>query len=328
MRVHFVTMDRVRILRMQGRPQRRAHKVQCKRQRCCGGRPGALHCSTGSVRTASLLGITRATFELPAFSDAPQGLTDTGGGDHAMVVHDEHGLNNTNHWYHQYSARDKAVARYKLGRMYCCEAEAHQQDGVQRSAEKDTRRKNELHKEARRLFEMSAAQGFAPAAFQLGRMAVRGVGGFRPFSFGIARMWWRRAATTHKGGTKTSVKNRVAAGHADAAFQLGILHYNGEGGPQDFEAAKFWFLRADELVKREHAVAVETQKFETGDDKLVIGPRHHERACFALSILHGSGKLNAAVATGQALSRRWRARARQSLGDRLHPALPKSALGG
>ena len=40
--------------------------------------------------------------------------------------------------------------------------------------------------------------------------------------------------------------SRAEQGDAQAQFKLGLMHYNGEGWPQDFKQAFFWFSKAAE----------------------------------------------------------------------------------
>ena len=292
------------------------------------------HDSIGSVRAMCLLGYMHATGcalsllnDSASISAADKILAaEINGGscESTEIVVSQYDLDKAKYWYEQSAALGSAVARYNLGLLYYGEAADYQQllkhNGENVYIKNIAEIAENLQKEARQLFELSASQGFARAAFELGKMAVNGTGGFAPYSFGMARMWWRRAAANTHNKTQ----------HADAAYLLGVLHYNGEGGAQDFEAAEFWFKRANKIARREDTV-VETNRnyaetrFDEDEEKPNSNYQLHEKACFALSILYGSGKLMPKAETAhlsrQILSQKWRARALQSRRRHLYPAL-------
>ena len=81
--------------------------------------------------------------------------------------------------------------------------------------------------EAAKWYRRAAAQGDAPAQFNLGVMYGNGEG--VPQDYAEAAKWYRRAA---------------AQGHASARFNLGLMYGKGEGVPQDYMEAAKWYRRA------------------------------------------------------------------------------------
>ena len=84
-----------------------------------------------------------------------------------------------------------------------------------------------ITKRAVRLYELSAAQGYAPAQFNLGNCFSNGTDG------------------TNKKKALKYLKMAADQGHAKAQYRSGIMYYKGEGAGRDLlEAQKYWELAA------------------------------------------------------------------------------------
>ena len=146
--------------------------------------------------------------------------------------------------------RGDADAQMRLGHMHYCG-----RDGS----------RNFL--EARRLYQLSAAQGNAEAQATLGQMMYRGEGG-PPQDVEARRLCGLAAAQGHcvaitllgtmhydgRGGPRDFEEARrvlglaTAQGHCEALAWLGTMHYRGEGGPVDYTEARVLLAQAAELV--------------------------------------------------------------------------------
>ena len=113
------------------------------------------------------------------------------------------------------------------------------------------------HVQARRYYQLAAAQGNAEAQATLGQMLSRGEGGPRDL-VEARRMNTLAAAQGHAvaqtflgimyyqgdGGAQDFVEARrqlglaAAQDHAEALAWLGTMHYRGEGGPNDYVEAR------------------------------------------------------------------------------------------
>ena len=43
---------------------------------------------------------------------------------------------------------------------------------------------------------------------------------------------------------RAETEQRARAGQAEAQYDLGVMHYRGDGVPRDFKQARAWFLKA------------------------------------------------------------------------------------
>ena len=263
----------------------------------------------GQLRAMTLLGFMHATGQAPNRPVA----TETAKNSTATAQH----------WYRMAAERGSAVAQYNLGMINLAKC----------SRASDSSDEYKMLK-ARYLLNLSASQGYCPAAYQLGIMAIEGEGGFTKYSYDIAREWFERAAAPN--GTK--IENPL--GHAEAAYRLGVLHYNGEGGRQNYETARFWLEHANSLVERKFVLEIQRQKKEKIPLEAALGLEgfsllahtrdshccsdfleatdsrlYHGKACFALSMMHASGKLQGGVSLET--SKRWHLRARRALSSQL-----------
>ena len=113
------------------------------------------------------------------------------------------------------------------------------------------------HVQARRYYQLAAAQGNAEGQATLGQMLSRGEGGPQDL-VEARRMNTLAAAQGHvvaqtflgimhyqgDGGAQDFVEARrqlglaAAQGHAEALAWLGTMHYRGEGGPNDYVEAR------------------------------------------------------------------------------------------
>ncbi len=117
-------------------------------------------------------------------------------------------------------AEDIAVAQAILDKAEAGDADAQFVVGKVLCNAKD-------YKNAKQLFEMSAAQGHAGSQFQLGFMYSYGLGVRQDYA--VARQWFEKSA---------------AQGLASAQLNLGVLFEEGLGVRQSQRTAKEWYGKA------------------------------------------------------------------------------------
>jgi hypothetical protein len=130
-------------------------------------------------------------------------------------------------WFLQAAQQDHIEAQYTLGIMY------EKGEGVPRDDD-----------HAYKWFSMAARQGYARARVMLESD--------KWVSYAQARL--PKGSQPQPGGDAPDVTHeqieeytrKAEAGDVDAQYNLGIIHYHGEGVPRNFEEALVWFLKAAE----------------------------------------------------------------------------------
>jgi TPR repeat protein len=93
-----------------------------------------------------------------------------------------------------------------------------------------------------------AEQGEAVAQYYLGQMYRRGEG--VPLDDGKAVKWWRKAAEHGHADAQYNLawmyRKTAEGGNATSQSSLGLMYYNGDFVPQDYEQAAKWYRRAAE----------------------------------------------------------------------------------
>jgi uncharacterized protein len=161
--------------------------------------------------------------------------------------------------------------------------------------------------------ELAATGGDPDAQFALAR-ALRSATSGAPQDVAAARSWLERAA---------------AGRHAGAAYILGTMHLNGEGGPSSPDGAMVWFKRAAALGSAQSMFMLGNLARARGDHRTAIdfynraAEREHPAALQALSLAYEHGELG--LVPDDAEARRFAMEAGHALSH--PPSLPDPSLG-